>query len=78
MKKRIYGYILPSKELQAGPTNKWQLYRSHESLDNLTPLEYAQQIYFKVLPMWSSLTSPCRKMYGVVYLHYLFFERNYE
>lgn len=31
-------------------------YRPHESLDYQTPLEYAQQQYFKVLPMWSAST----------------------
>ena len=30
--------------------------RPHESLDYLTPIEYAQQHYFKVLPMWSAST----------------------
>lgn len=32
--------------------------RPHESLDYLTPIEYAQQHYFKVLPMWSAGTTP--------------------
>jgi transposase InsO family protein len=36
---------------------KYNDYRPHETLDNLTPLEYAQQIYFKVSPMWSASTS---------------------
>ncbi len=31
-------------------------YRPHESLDYLTPLEYAQQNFFQVLPMWSART----------------------
>src|SRR3989337_1999992 len=31
-------------------------YRPHESLDYLTPLEYAQQNFYKVLPMWSART----------------------
>lgn len=31
-------------------------YRPHESLDYQTPLEYAQQQFFKVLPMWSAST----------------------
>jgi transposase InsO family protein len=31
--------------------------RPHESLDYQTPLEYAQEKYFKVLPMWSAGTS---------------------
>lgn len=31
-------------------------YRPHESLDYKTPLEYAQQNFFKVLPMWSART----------------------
>jgi transposase InsO family protein len=30
--------------------------RPHQSLDYQTPIEYAQQTYFKVLPMWSSRT----------------------
>jgi transposase InsO family protein len=30
--------------------------RPHENLDYLTPLEYASQNYFKVLPMWSAST----------------------
>jgi len=30
--------------------------RPHETLDYLTPLEYAQENYFKVLPMWSAST----------------------
>lgn len=34
-------------------------YRPHESLDYLTPLEYAQKHYFKVLPMWSASTLIC-------------------
>ncbi len=35
---------------------KYNSYRPHEALDYLTPLEYAQQNYFKVLPMWSAST----------------------
>ena len=31
-------------------------YRPHESLDYLTPLEYAQHNFFQVLPMWSART----------------------
>ncbi len=31
-------------------------YRPHESLDYETPLAYAQQNFFKVLPMWSART----------------------
>jgi len=30
--------------------------RPHESLDYQTPIEYAQENYFKVLPMWSART----------------------
>lgn len=42
--------------------SKWVVeynsYRPHESLDNLTPLEYAQEHCFKeVLPMWSARTT---------------------
>lgn len=35
---------------------KYNDYRPHDSLDNLTPLEYAQQTFFQVLPMWSAYT----------------------
>lgn len=35
---------------------KYNSYRPHETLDYLTPLEYAQQNFFKVLPMWSART----------------------
>lgn len=35
---------------------KYNSYRPHEALDYLTPLEYAQQNFFKVLPMWSART----------------------
>lgn len=31
--------------------------RPHQSLDYQTPLEYAQEHYFKVLPMWSASTT---------------------
>jgi len=31
--------------------------RPHETLDYQTPLEYAQERYFKVLPMWSASTA---------------------
>lgn len=34
-------------------------YRPHESLDYLTPLEYAQENFFQVLPMWSASTIYC-------------------
>lgn len=37
---------------------KYNSYRPHEALDYLTPLEYAQQHFFKVLPM-----SPARTYY---------------
>lgn len=35
---------------------KYNSYRPHESLDYLTPLEYAQQQFFNVSPMWSAWT----------------------
>jgi hypothetical protein len=37
---------------------KYNSYRPHESLDYLTPLEYAQQNFFQVSPMWSADTPP--------------------
>ncbi len=33
---------------------KYNSYRPHETLDYLTPLEYAQENFFKVSPMWSA------------------------
>ncbi|MBI2600346.1 transposase [Candidatus Daviesbacteria bacterium] len=33
---------------------KYNSYRPHEALDYLTPLEYAQENFFQVLPMWSA------------------------
>jgi len=36
---------------------EYNAYRPHQALDYLTPLEYAQRHYFKVLPMWSARTS---------------------
>jgi len=35
---------------------KYNSYRPHEALDYKTPLEYAQETFFKVLPMWSART----------------------
>lgn len=35
---------------------KYNTYRPHAALDNQTPLEYAQQTFFKVSPMWSART----------------------
>ncbi len=39
---------------------KYNSYRPHEALDYLTPLEYAQQNFFKVSPMWSARTAYCK------------------
>lgn len=33
---------------------KYNSYRPHQALDYKTPLEYAQENFFKVLPMWSA------------------------
>ncbi len=35
---------------------KYNSYRPHQTLDYKTPLEYAQNTFFKVLPMWSAST----------------------
>jgi transposase InsO family protein/transposase-like protein len=35
---------------------KYNSYRPHQALDYKTPLEYAQETFFKVLPMWSAST----------------------
>ena len=35
---------------------KYNSYRPHETLDYKTPLEYAQEQFFQVLPMWSAGT----------------------
>ena len=35
---------------------KYNSYRPHQALDYKTPLEYAQDTFFKVLPMWSART----------------------
>lgn len=35
---------------------KYNSYRPHEALANLTPLEYAHQNFFQVLPMWPACT----------------------
>jgi len=35
---------------------KYNSYRPHQALDYKTPLEYAQETFFKVLPMWSART----------------------
>jgi len=37
---------------------KYNSYRPHQALDYKTPLEYAQETFFKVLPMWSARTHP--------------------
>jgi len=36
---------------------KYNSYRPHQALDYKTPLEYAQETFFKVLPMWSARTA---------------------
>jgi len=38
---------------------KYNDYRPHEALDYKTPLEYAQENFFKVSPMWSASTCSC-------------------
>ena len=38
---------------------KYNSYRPHETLEYLTPLEYAQEHFFKVSPMWSASTQAC-------------------
>ena len=35
---------------------KYNSYRPHQALDYKTPLEYAQETFFQVLPMWSART----------------------
>ena len=35
---------------------KYNSYRPHQALDYMTPLEYAQEHFFKVSPMWSAST----------------------
>ena len=36
---------------------KYNSYRPHQSLEYMTPLEYAQEKFFKVSPMWSANTT---------------------
>ncbi len=36
---------------------KYNSYRPHQALDYKTPLEYAQETFFQVLPMWSARTN---------------------
>ncbi len=38
---------------------KYNSYRPHQALDYKTPLAYAQDTFFKVLPMWSASTKAC-------------------
>lgn len=38
---------------------KYNSYRPHQALDYKTPLEYAQETFFKVLPMWSASSTSC-------------------
>jgi len=45
---------------------KYNSYRPHQALDYKTPLEYAQENFFKVLPMWPASTNPCR-IYKFIY-----------
>lgn len=39
---------------------KYNSYRPHQALDYKTPLEYAQEHFFQVSPMWSASTRTCK------------------
>jgi len=39
---------------------KYNSYRPHQALDYMTPLEYAQEHFFKVSPMWSASSWSCQ------------------
>lgn len=41
---------------------KYNSYRPHQALDYKTPLEYAQDTFFRVLPMWSASTVVCKTL----------------
>jgi len=45
---------------------KYNSYRPHESLDYKTPLEYASENFFKVLPMWPASTKILHLSYSMI------------
>jgi transposase InsO family protein len=45
---------------------KYNSYRPHEALANQTPLAYAQENFFKVLPMWPACTITCPRFFTVL------------
>src|SRR5258706_7776288 len=49
----------------------WLIYynsfRPHQALDYKTPLAYAQDNFFKVLPMWSASTLGCQRVSNMLY-----------
>lgn len=57
---------------------KYNSYRPHEALDYKTPLEYAQEQFFKVLPMWSASTPPCHFPFDSLYWFHGFIRQRYQ